>query len=78
MIRYMANRNNGHPFYDHGLKRKTFLVDPRWLAQRIGFHLIPSSMQLSNNVRSAPVRSKLLSRFGDQSSKDSQNQIASL
>ena len=25
--RYMANQNDGHPSYDHGLKRNTFLVD---------------------------------------------------
>ena len=57
MIKYMVNRNDGHPSYDHGLKRKTFSVDLHWLALRIGFHLSPSTMQLSlgqlsNNVRS--------------------------
>ena len=25
--RYMANQNDGHPSYDHGLKRNTFLAD---------------------------------------------------
>ena len=70
MIRYMANRNDGHPSYDQGLKRKTFSVDPHWLALRIGFHLSPSIMQLplgqlSNNVRYAPVGSKLPSMISD-------------
>ena len=40
----MANRNDGHPSYDHGLKHSTSLVDPRWSALRIGFHLDPSIM----------------------------------
>ena len=41
----MANRNDGHPFYDHGLKYSTFLADPRWSTLRIGFHIDPSTMQ---------------------------------
>ena len=52
VIRYMANRNDGHPSCDQGLKRKTFSVDPHWLALRIGVHLSPSTMQL-------PLRSTL-------------------
>ena len=52
VIRYMANRNDGHPSCDQGLKRRTFSVDPHWLALRIGFHLSPSTMQL-------PLRSTL-------------------
>ena len=83
MIRYMANRNDGHPYDDHGLKGKNFSVDPCWLALRIGFHLIPSTMQLlrgqlSNNERFAPIGSKLPSRVSDKSFEDSQNQITSL
>ena len=41
----MANRNDGHPSCDHGLKHSTFLADPHWSAPRIGFHLNPSTMQ---------------------------------
>ena len=58
VIRYMANRNDGHLSCDQGLKRKTFSVDPYWLVLRIGFHLSPSTMQL-------PIGSKLPSRVGD-------------
>ena len=52
VIRYMASRHDGHPSCDQGLKRRTFSVDPHWLALRIGFHLSPSTMQL-------PLRSTL-------------------
>ena len=52
VIRYMANRNYGHPSCEQGLKRRTFSIDPHWLALRIGFHLSPSTMQL-------PLRSTL-------------------
>ena len=44
-IRYKANRNDGHPSFDHDLKRNTSSADPRWLALKIGFHLGQSTMQ---------------------------------
>ena len=45
ITRYMANRNNDHPSYDHVLKHDTSLVDPHWLSPRIDFLLDPSTMQ---------------------------------
>ena len=43
-IRYKANRNDGHPSFDHDLKRNTSSVDPHWLVPKIGFHLGQSTM----------------------------------
>ena len=39
VIRYMANRNDGHPSYNHGLKCNNSLIDPHWSALRINFRL---------------------------------------
>ena len=47
MACYKANRNNGHPSYDHGLKHNTSSVDPCWLALRINPNLNLLAMQLS-------------------------------
>ena len=44
-IRYKANRNDGHPSFDHDLKRNTSSVDPHQLALKIGFRLGQSTMQ---------------------------------
>ena len=44
-IRYMANRNDDHPFFDHDFKHNTSLADPCWLTLKIGFHLGQSTMQ---------------------------------
>ena len=81
--RDMANRNDGHPSCDHGLKHSTSLAYPHWSAPRIGFHLNPSTMQrsggqLPNEVRSAPIGFELPSRISDQSPDDLQNQVTTL
>ena len=64
--RYMANKNDGHPSYDHGLKRNTFLADLHWSALRTDFHPNLSTYslwgQLSDDVWSTPSRSELPSR----------------
>ena len=39
VTRYEANRNDGHPFFDHDLKCNTSSIDPHWLVLKIGFHL---------------------------------------
>ena len=79
----MANQNDGHSFYDHGLKHSTSLADPRRSAPRIGFHLDPSTMQrplgqLSNEIRSALIEFELPSGISNQSPDNLQNQVTSL
>ena len=39
VIRHMANRNDGHPSSNHGLKCNTSSIDPHWSALRINFYL---------------------------------------
>ena len=55
VIRYMANRNDEHPYYNHGLKCNTSSIDLHWPALRINFRLYrqPCSSllsQLSNDI----------------------------
>ena len=45
VIRYKTNQNEGHPSYDHGFKRNTFLVDLHKLCLRTDFLLDPSTIQ---------------------------------
>ena len=35
VIRYMVNRNDGHPSYNHGLKCNASSIDPHWSTLRI-------------------------------------------
>ena len=39
VIKYMANRKDGHPSCNHGLKCNTYSIYPHWLSLRINFHL---------------------------------------
>ena len=39
VIRYKANRNEGHPFYDHDLKHDISLANLHRLGLRIDFYL---------------------------------------
>ena len=39
VISHMANRNDGHPSCNHGLKCNTSSIDAHWSALRINFRL---------------------------------------
>ena len=45
VIRYEANRNDGHPLFDHDFNRNTSLIDPHWSVLKIGVHLGQLTMQ---------------------------------
>ena len=83
ITRYMANQNDGHPSCDHGLKHNISSLDLHWLAQRIvsiQIHQPCSALQgqLSNEIMSTSIGSKLPFGISYQTPDDLQNQVTSL